>query len=202
MLRAQLCAGSQHLLSRANVLADGAHVVAGRNLRHHSDLARHRAVLRARPVRVGLLDRDDGVGAGRQGSAGHDAGSLPGAQPPLRRRSGRDVHHDLQLYRRVGACAKQVRGAQGKAVHAGVGEGGQVDRGDQVFSQHTSQTFIQWRKLDRKWLQVAQNVLQSLVDREHFRFLVAAANYTMRPGGKWCATRRDLLCWRLLFVLL
>jgi hypothetical protein len=75
---------------------------------------------------LGLLDRDDGVGAGRHWGTGHDADR--GAPRDLRQlpRSGAHLTDDRQL-------AWRVRGVERKAVHRRIREWRNVDGGGQLW---------------------------------------------------------------------
>jgi hypothetical protein len=124
--RVQRRAALQDDVAGAQILAAPAHVIAlgGDRLRQLHDVA----------VARGLLLHDDGVGAGRNGRAGHDAVGLAGGQRSRRHVAGGDVADDAQP-RAAGA----VDGAQRIAVHGRVVVRRDVAGGDDVLGQHAAE---------------------------------------------------------------
>ena len=63
-----------------------------------------------------LFEHAHGIGAGRQGSAGHDAGSLARPDRPVERGAGHDRANDRQAHRWSGVIRRGVLRSQGVAV--------------------------------------------------------------------------------------
>jgi len=81
------------------------------------------------PLYRGVLDHDDGVGAGRERSAGHDGGALASANGwQLVSDAGTDLAQQFQLCRAIG-------GADGVAVAGGAREGRKVAVGEDFFGE-------------------------------------------------------------------
>lgn len=81
--------------------------------------AGHRALAEAS---VGPLDGDDGLGAGRQRGAGHDAGGLSGADVQQFGMARRDIPDDVQDGRELLARARHVGDPDRVPVHGAVVE--------------------------------------------------------------------------------
>ena len=118
------------------------------------------------PGGVGGFDRHDGVRAGGQGRAGHDPGGLAGTQRHLRRGPGRDVLGHGQRDGRLGARRAHVFGAQREPVHAGIGEGGQVEGRLHVLRQDAIQRFRQGDGLSGQRFDCGENARQGFFETE------------------------------------
>ena len=141
---------------RGQVLAETAHALAAADLAE--DLDAGHAV-------VGVLERDDGVGPGRDRGAGHDAHGQSGTHARARVRTGGDVAHDGQRRRVVRAGVPGVDGAHGVAVHGRVVETGQGHGGQDVLGQQQTLR-VEQGQLDRvDRADAVEHGLQVLVDR-------------------------------------
>ena len=105
----------EDLVAHCDVVTGAPDVRAGRHLPadHHGSFS---------VGRLGVLDHGDGVGTGRDGGAGHDAGRLAGPY----RHGGIVAGHDRVDHPQAHGCPRGVRGPDGIAVHRGVGEGRDV----------------------------------------------------------------------------
>ena len=126
-------------LARGDVLAGEADVVAPFGGGEHVDLAGDPPAALDAFKLVGLLERDDGVGALGYDGAGHDADSLSLAYGAARRRAGGGLGDHAERHARGGAGGLHVSGAHGVTVHGGVGVGGHVEGGAHVLGEDLSQ---------------------------------------------------------------
>lgn len=143
--RAEDRARAKGEVARADVAALGPYVGAGLRRAVHPYLAggalgggavgAHPGDRALAESPVGPLDRDDGLGAGRQRGAGHDAGGLPGAHVRKIRAARRDVADDGEDRRILLAGARDVRDPYRVPVHRAVVERRQGDRHRDVLDQ-------------------------------------------------------------------
>ncbi|GAA4949935.1 hypothetical protein GCM10023238_15310 [Streptomyces heliomycini] len=143
--RAEDGAGRQGPVAGPDVAALGAHVRAcpGRAVHVHlpggalggEAAGAHPGDRALAEAAVGPLDGDDGLGAGRERGAGHDAGGLAGADVEEAGRARGDVPDDLEGRRVPLARARDVRDPHRVPVHGAVVERGQGDRHRDVLDQ-------------------------------------------------------------------
>ena len=118
LLRPERGTGTERGLTGLQVLTGAADALAVAHRTAHRD---------ARDAAVGVLERDDRVGTGRDRRAGHDPHREAGTHAAARLRAGRDVADDRQDDRLVRGGVLGVDGAHGVAVHRRVVEAGQRD---------------------------------------------------------------------------
>ena len=168
-------------LPRPDVFPPTAHVPALRHrLGDQHRLWQHHGARRL----VGLLDRYDGVGAGRQRGPRHDAGGLSLAHRRHGRCAGGDVADDSQP-----RAGRQVGGTDGEPVHGGVVEGRHVDDGDQVGAQHAADAVRHRRLLDRQPGRERQYPREVFLDRAHQRALRSGSSDQREVLASSTATR-------------
>ena len=123
---------------RAHFLAAAADVLAETRLELEGDPRPGAAV--AAVERVRALNHDDAVGTLGHRGACHDASGLTGCHDDAGDVVARaDVGDDVQRDGRVGACAGEIGGAHGKAVHRGVVERRDVDVAASVGCEHAAE---------------------------------------------------------------
>jgi hypothetical protein len=123
----------QHHLSRADVLSDGAHVLAGR----------HRLPHLHPPVSLATdLGHHDGVGASGHGGARHDADGLARREDSVEGVTGERLPDHSQLDRVIVGCAEGLLASHGVAVHGGARERGDVQLGLDVGGEHPTRALL------------------------------------------------------------
>ena len=114
---------------------------------------------------VGVLERDDRVGAGGDRRARHDAHGEPRAHARARLRARGDVADDGQRHRLLGAGVLRVDGAHRVPVHGRVVEAGQRHLGGHGLGEQQTLR-IEQRQLDRlDRADSGEHRLEMLVDR-------------------------------------
>ena len=119
---------------------------------------------------VGPLDGDDGLGAGRQRGAGHDAGGLARSDTDRVVRAGRDVPDDLQGGRELLAGARDIGDPYRVPVHRAVVERRQRHRHRDVLDQDTALGVEQLEFDGLQGLDRGEDVRQVLVHRPQVVF--------------------------------
>ena len=103
------------------------------------DIAARRRLTRRAQWLVGLLEGHDRVRPGRYRCARHDAHGLALADLRVEHVARSEVRDDLQAAGALLGRAGRVRCAHGVAVHGGVVEGWDVERGGDVFGHHLAE---------------------------------------------------------------
>src|SRR2546425_1580389 len=119
-------------------------------------------------ITLRVFDHHDGVGAGRNGSAGHDGNAAAG-----RERGGRFIA-GLELTRaRKRHTGRDIGGAHGVAVARRAVEGRIVTVGDYVFCENEAESLAQWARFGGSGLpqrgNFANDELARLIVRQHSR---------------------------------
>ena len=185
--RAQEGARREDALPAAHVLARLADVDPRALVDADRDGGRARTVPRglARAVGdlVGLLEADDGVGAGRQGGAGHDADRLAGADGAARGVARRPFRHHAEADRAVAGGAGQVGGPDRVPVHGRVAERRDVGVGDDVLGEDHAERVEQRGVAGGQRRDAREHARQRLVNPQQLVVAVGLA-HRRRPARK------------------
>ena len=180
------------------VVAGGADVGALRMLVLDGDLVKGKAGGLALDL-VGVLEGDNGVGAGREGGAGHDADGGAGRYGDRGRLARRHVPHDPQRLGGGVVCAPDAVELDGVAVHGGVVGGGNVNAGVGILGKHLAQGLQKGTLLGLQDAEVGQNAVARLLHAQHVGVVVAvgvpvghglllgchAFSMSVGLGGRW-----------------
>ena len=122
---------------------------------------------------VGVLEGNDGVGAGRESGAGHDADGGAGRYGVRGRLARRHVARDPQRLGSGLVCAPDAVELDGVAVHGGVVGGGDVDVGVGILGKDLAQGLQEWTLLGLQDAEVGENAVARLLYAEHVGVVVA-----------------------------